>query len=543
MFQAGPASARRRMSPATAGPKNLHPGSSNGHTPSRVTSKTSRTSRQRKIAVKDPLEELIPWLRTASPFDAALGTPALPDLSALPGLSVLPWDYPWPHQSPLKRSVSSKPPTFSSSEPSGASGGLLSRYAQPPEDPWSRAARSLGDHSPHPISSGLPLAFPPPMAYPDLPKYWDAPPAPWSARTRPDHGLDFLPEPPAQNYPTRFTNTAQTFSEPRAASSSNAPVSSTNAAPAWPVHEFDLTQDALRAGAEKTGRWGRRAPVPYPAPIPPSPEHVESAQYWRAGPGPSAASEQPVNGFYLSPVGKAPSWEQVAPTATPWSVSPKLPSPTSWGEVSSGVECYTSGGNLHCITPGGRRFTVPAEGLPDGLRIAPGDPDFHYYSTSVGPQPGNLRRPMPGVINDPTPALRSMVRPATPEGTENPAAPWYAQLLGTLAPSALNPLSGSPSWPVRSYTTTDQNGTPLVVNVTQPGHPLYPGVVVRYGTTSPSGAMIHNEGSGLAVEQGPRSWIPRDVRDWAADHVWRGQSEDILKGGRRHQPRELPLGR
>jgi hypothetical protein len=272
MFQAGPTSARRRMSPATAGPKKLHPGSSNGHTPSRVTSKTSQTSRQRKIAVKDPLEELIPWLRTASPFGAALGTPALPDLSALPGLSVMPWDLPWPHQSPLEMSVSSKPLTFSSPEPSGASGGLLSRYAQPPEEPWSRAARSLGDHSTHPISSRLPLAFPPapPMAYPDLPKYWGGPPAPWSASTPPPaNGLDFLPEPHAQNYPTRFTNTAQIFSEPRAASSSNAPVSSTYAAPSWPVYEFDLRQDALRAGAEKIGRWGRRAPIPYPAPIPP----------------------------------------------------------------------------------------------------------------------------------------------------------------------------------------------------------------------------------------------------------------------------------
>lgn len=144
---------------------------------------------------------------------------------------------------------------------------------------------------------------------------------------------------------------------------------------------------------------------------------------------------------------------------------------------------------------------------------------------------------------DPTPAPRGMVRRATPEGTENPAAPWYAYLYGALAPSALNPLSGSPSWPVKSYTTTDQNETPMVVNVTQPGHPLYPGVVARYGTTSPLGSMIQNEGSGLAVEQGPRSWIPRDVRDWAADYVWRGQSEDIMKGGRRHQPRARPLGR
>ena len=146
---------------------------------------------------------------------------------------------------------------------------------------------------------------------------------------------------------------------------------------------------------------------------------------------------------------------------------------------------------------------MPADKLPDGFGIAPGHPDFHYYSTSVGPRPGNLRSHMPGVIYDPTPGPRGTVRPATPEGTENPAAPGYAQLLSLIAPSALNPLSGSRSWPARSYQTTDQNGMPVVVNVTQPDHPLYPGVVMRYETTSPSGSTIHNEGSGLAVVQGP----------------------------------------
>ena len=465
------------------------------------------------------------WLQTAMPSS---------ENGEMPGQPVMfPWEYPWPHTAPQTMWPASNPSGSSalplalpSSPHKGADAiareehqGVDARLDGLPRDALTLRGLMPGNLDPSSLywpqtatPTGVSSAFP---ASPPTDQPWE-----W-----PRQG----PASPAQNYPTRFTNTAQTFSEPRAASSSNAPVSSTNAAPSWPAYEFDLTQDALRAGAEKIGRRGRPqrvedareralgalkdarerayAPIPTPAPIPSSPEHVESAQYWGAGPGPSAASEQPVNGFYLSPVGKAPSWEQVVPTATPWSVSPKLPSPTSWGDVGSGVECDSSGGNLHCITPGGRRFTVPAEGLPDGLRIAPGDPDFHYYSTSVGPQPGNLRRPMPGVINDPTPALRSMVRPATPEGTENPAAPWYAQLLGTLAPAALNPLSGSPSWPVRSYTTADQNGTPLVVNVTQPGHPLYPGVVARYGTTSPSGAMIHNEGSGLAVEQGPRSWI------------------------------------
>src|SRR4029077_20918816 len=123
------------------------------------------------------------------------------------------------------------------------------------------------------------------------------------------------------------------------------------------------------------------------------------------------------------------------------------------------------------------------------------------------------------------------VRPATAEGTQNPAAPWYGSIL-TLPFAA----KYSPSWPVKSYMTTDQNGTPMVVNVTGPGHPLYPGVVMRYVTASPTGSTIQNEGAGAAWPQGPRSWVPGSIRNWANDHVWRGQSEDLIKGIRRHWP-------
>jgi hypothetical protein len=77
-----------------------------------------------------------------------------------------------------------------------------------------------------------------------------------------------------------------------------------------------------------------------------------------------------------------------------------------------------------------------------------------------------------------------------------------------------------------SYLTTDQNGTPLVVNVTQPGHDLSPGVVIRYVTTSPSGSTIQNEGTGLGPPQGPAVW--GHFRDWI-NEVWKGQAEKIIK--------------
>lgn len=142
---------------------------------------------------------------------------------------------------------------------------------------------------------------------------------------------------------------------------------------------------------------------------------------------------------------------------------------------------------------------------------------------------------MPGVVYDPTPAPRGTVRPATEEGTPNPAAPWYLYYPGFLSPKTH--LFGSPSWPVWSYKTTDQNGNPVVVNVTQPGHPFYPGVVMRYLTMSPSGPTIQNEGAGLA----PRQLL---VPDWITDHVWRDQSQNIMTGVRRHWPRAIgkPLG-
>jgi hypothetical protein len=97
-------------------------------------------------------------------------------------------------------------------------------------------------------------------------------------------------------------------------------------------------------------------------------------------------------------------------------------------------------------------------------------------------------------------------------------------------------LFGSPSWPVKSYTTTDQNGTAVEVNVTQPGQPLYPGVVMRYATTSPSGSTIQNEGTGLNFWQGPRSPFPQGGLDFANGFVWGDQSNEIMNGLRRRRP-------
>lgn len=174
---------------------------------------------------------------------------------------------------------------------------------------------------------------------------------------------------------------------------------------------------------------------------------------------------------------------------------------------------------------------MPADGLPDGLRIAPGERHYHSYSTPDGPVRLDPARLMQGVIDSPTVAPPRLVRPATPQGAQNEATPSepYNAFVGLTAAAAPfgHPLPPVTSFnPVKSYLTTGQNGTPVVVNVTQPGHGLSPGVVIRYVTTSPSGSTIQTEGTGLGPLQGPG--ILGIFRD-KISNVWKGQAEDIIR--------------
>ena len=228
-------------------------------------------------------------------------------------------------------------------------------------------------------------------------------------------------------------------------------------------------------------------------------------------------------GFYLSPVPRAPSWEQIVPTGIPWSVTPKLPSATAWGDTIAGHECHAFAGNLDCITPGARRFPVPAKHFPDGLRIAPGEPHYHSYNKPDGPVALDAATLMQGVIDRPTVGPVGLVRPATPEGTLNEATPATLYHILRAIAALKAPLEEPPTYfnPVKSYLTTDQNGTPMVVNVTEPEHGLIPGLVNRYVTTSPSGSTIQNEGTGLGLLQGPsklgyfRDWIGPPPEKWS----------------------------
>jgi len=296
--------------------------------------------------------------------------------------------------------------------------------------------------------------------------------------------------------------------------------------PAWPQArnafgesqplstEPDLVREALRAGAATVARHSQREKIPPAAQPIPTADHVDADRY------------------YLAPVPQAPTWEQTVTTATPWSPLAKSPSQTSWGELTNGIDCRTSGGNTSCITPGGHQFNIPGA-FPDGLTIAPGQPRYHYYSKPDGPVRFDLSALTQGVIDNPTVGPPQHVHPATPRGTLNEATPTtlYDELQAFLRGGAVPPVADLPFNPVKSYLVKDQNGLPMIVNITQPEHGLHPGIVVRYVTESPSGATIQNEGSGLGLLQTRSSPIADEING-----VWQGHAQDIIRkmqqGGR-----------
>jgi len=132
------------------------------------------------------------------------------------------------------------------------------------------------------------------------------------------------------------------------------------------------------------------------------------------------------------------------------------------------------------------------------------------------------------VIDNPTVGPRRYVRPATPQGTLNEATPeWMYDLNDAWLTQGGLP-GGQPFNPVKSYVTTDQNGTPIVVNVTEPDHILSPGIVIRYVTTSPSGSTIQNEGAGLGALQAPHDLLGH----WTCGLIGRvleGHAQNIVR--------------
>jgi RHS repeat-associated protein len=183
----------------------------------------------------------------------------------------------------------------------------------------------------------------------------------------------------------------------------------------------------------------------------------------------------------------------------------------------SGLSCVAAGGRVTCNYPGGPTISFPRpSGWPD--RIDSSSRWYHNYDKWVDAGCLTAGDLMPGITNNPTPGDPN---PATPAGTNNDATP---PLIGALF-SSLDSMGGGgggpPINPVISYLATDSSGGQYVINVTQPGHNLFPGYVMRTVT----GSTIHNYGEGDGGLQSKYS--PQWVQD-AINNGWYGLSKSII---------------
>jgi RHS repeat-associated protein len=149
-----------------------------------------------------------------------------------------------------------------------------------------------------------------------------------------------------------------------------------------------------------------------------------------------------------------------------------------------GLDCVAAGGTVSCNVPGGPHISFPRpQGWPDYL--GPNSFGYHYYNEAMNTAGPSKKCLEDYVRNHPTPGSP---KPASPNGTYNDATPDY--------------LSWYPGGsPVYSYSQM-AGGQQVIVNVTQPGHPLFPGYVARTVDGGPNGSnVMNNFGEGTAFKQ------------------------------------------
>jgi RHS repeat-associated protein len=137
-----------------------------------------------------------------------------------------------------------------------------------------------------------------------------------------------------------------------------------------------------------------------------------------------------------------------------------------------GLDCVSAGGTTSCTTSAYSVSFPTPKGWQD---FTSSSTNYHFYSTPANVGSTNPAAVQQWVANNPTPGYPS---PAAPQGTLNDATP----VLGGVSPINISP--------VLSYTTTNQaNGRPVTLNVTLPGHPLFPGIVVRQVDQTSNGTV------------------------------------------------------
>lgn len=190
------------------------------------------------------------------------------------------------------------------------------------------------------------------------------------------------------------------------------------------------------------------------------------------------------------------------------------------------VRCESTGDAFSCTTPGGTSFgPLPApKGFP--ATIGPESGSHHQYRYESAPF-YNPKEVMRQAIERPTLGPSDRNSPATREGTANEATPEPYHSIAEAVKAASTGMHGFPVGPVKSRVTEDQHGNTVVVNVTEPGHVLFPGYVVHSVVKSDDGSYrLVTEGEGLGLLQSKLA--PEKLRDIINRQTWEGYQKEIL---------------
>jgi RHS repeat-associated protein len=186
------------------------------------------------------------------------------------------------------------------------------------------------------------------------------------------------------------------------------------------------------------------------------------------------------------------------------------------GTDTVGLWCNVSGKWMTCQVPGQPyTFTVPApEGFPSFNDRTDG---HHFYRKEVVAATSNAEKCKnqltKKIIDQPTPGDGN---DASPGGSWNDATPWPGNRL---------PIDLSP---VASYTQVDkETGATMIINVTLPGHVLFPGYVVRVVEQTPGGITARNFGEGLGYLQEGGNPVKDSIAE-RINNVWIGQTQGLI---------------
>ena len=181
-----------------------------------------------------------------------------------------------------------------------------------------------------------------------------------------------------------------------------------------------------------------------------------------------------------------------------------------------GRDCVSVNGTTTCTVPKTDSNKVPTTisfPTPAGVsgKQDRASPAYHRYGIGTKHDKSD-KAVQQSMVNDPTPGRD---KPATPTGTLNNATGEGGR--GLLA-KAGGLLGNNTDSPVKSYSATDNNGNTWVINVTQPGHGLHFGYVLR-GSVDGTAVSI---GEGWAVPQA----VP-GLSDYI-NSVWVGQNQQNI---------------